>query len=111
MTVYAIQNQQRWDEKSQSLVPKFNIDAAYEYGEVKFLLSPSASPFKSESIIQQLRTELASFTDDDHLLLVGNPCFIGWATAIAAEFSGGEVNLLQWSGKDQKYIPVRSKLF
>lgn len=110
MTVYVIQNQMRFDHTKQELVPRFDLTSASEYGEIEFLLSPSAGPFSPESILSELREKLADFTDDDHLLLIGNPVLIGLASAIASDMAG-IVNFLQWSGKDQKYIIIRADVF
>jgi N-acetyl-beta-hexosaminidase len=53
---------------------------------------------------------LRDFSDDDYLLLIGNPVFIGWATAIAAAYNEGRVNLLMWSGKEKGYREVKAIL-
>jgi len=110
MTVYVIQNQMRFDHKEKELVPRFDLTSANEYGEIEFLLSPSAAPFNSEGVHSELSEKLAQFTVDDHLLLVGNPVLIGMASALAAD-AAGTVNFLQWSGKDQKYIVIRAEIF
>lgn len=110
--VYVIQQQLRFDANKQRLVEKFDLEPARAHGEVHFLLSSNAAPFNSEPIIAELHDKLADFTQDDFLLLVGNPCIIGFAVAIAADkISLGQVKLLQWSGKDRRYIPVTATLF
>lgn len=107
--VYVVQNQHCWDSESKKFVPKYDYRAATEYGELVDLLSPTAAPFNSKPIIQELQEKLKGFTPDDYLLLVGNPVNIGMATAIAADYAGGELKVLQWSGKDRKYIPITIK--
>jgi hypothetical protein len=110
--VFAIQKQQRWDERKQELVDKFDLTSAKVYGELIFLLSPKAAPFNSVSVIEELHKKLSDFSDQDSLLLIGNPCLIGFAVAIASDQSPiGRVALLQWSGKDQKYIKVEAILY
>lgn len=109
--VFVVQRQLRWDEKTQGLVSKFDLEPAREHGELVFLLGSSAAPFSSRSIIADLHRGLEDFGDNDHLLLIGNPCFIGWATAIAADNNDGRVAMLQWSGKDRRYLSVRSSVF
>lgn len=104
--VYVVQNQHRWDANRNEFVPKFDLKAAEQYGELVFLLGPTASPFRPESIIEELQTKLATFTDQDSLLCIGNPLLIGWSTAIAADANEGRVASLQWSGKDQRYVRV-----
>lgn len=109
MTVFVVQNQHRLDRETNQLVPKFDMQPATEYGELKFLLDPSASPFRPVEVVQQLRDGLEGFSNDDYLLLVGNPILIGWAMAIAADYNGN-VAALQWSGKEGKYICVEAQV-
>ena len=102
--VYVVQNQLK--REGTRLVPKFNLDPAKQYGPLKFLLTPNANPFKPEHAINELTSGLEHFDQKDHLLLIGNPCLIGWAVTIAAYAADGPINLLQWHGKDRRYIPV-----
>lgn len=104
--VYVVQNQHRWSRQEQGFEPKFDLSPAEQFGELVYLLSPTAAPFRPEPVIQELKEKLRDFTSDDHLLLVGNPCLIGFAVAIAAQYNSGSVSLLQWSGKDGRYIQV-----
>lgn len=106
--VFVVQNQHRWDRDRQRFLPKFDLTPAEEFGELTDLLSPTAAPFNPEPVLKELREKLADFGDDDYLLLVGNPVLIGFATAVAASANDGRVNLLQWSGKDRRYIAVEA---
>ena len=107
--VYVVQNQHRWDRDKQRFEPKFDLTPAEEFGELVYLLSPTAAPFRPEPIIQELREKLKDYQEGDHLLLVGNPVLIGFAVTVAADVNGGRVSLLQWSGKDQRYIAVEAQ--
>ena len=109
--VLAIQNQMRYEREKGIYVPKFDLSPAEEYGQIKFLLSPTASPFNPAGVMPDLWEGLRDYSDDDHLLLVGNPILIGWATAIAADVNDGRVRLLQWSGKDRRYLSVDAQVF
>jgi hypothetical protein len=108
-TVYVVQDQHRWDPVKKAFVPKFDLSAAQDHGQLSYLLSPTAAPFNPKPIIAELREKLAGFTSQDRLLLVGNPVLIGFAVAIAAHIGGGDLTLLQWSGKDQRYIEVEAR--
>ncbi|MCK5600420.1 hypothetical protein KAR91_01020 [Candidatus Pacearchaeota archaeon] len=110
MIVYVVQNQMRFDREKGELVPRFNLSSAEQYGELSYLLSPSASPFNPEGVLKEMAERLADFTSEDYLLLVGNPVLIGMASALAADIAG-VVQFLQWSGKDQKYITIRAEVF
>ena len=106
--VYVVQNQHRWDHAKQAFVPKFDLHAAEEFGELTFLLGPTASPFRPGPLIEELVAKLRDFSDADSLLCIGNPLLIGWSMAIAADANDGRVASLQWSGKDQRYIRVEA---
>lgn len=106
--VFIVQNPHRWNDREKQFAPVFDFSSAQDYGELHFLLSPTASPFNPPSVIAELKEKLAGFSDDDHLLLVGNPALIGFASIVAADFNDGRVKMLQWSGKDHRYIPIEA---
>lgn len=110
MTVYVVQKQMHLDREKNEYVERFNLETAQEYGDLVYLLSPTAAPFRPDGVLADLRTGLSDFTDEDHLLLIGNPVLIGMAAAIAAD-RAGTVNFLQWSGKDQKYLSIKADIF
>jgi hypothetical protein len=110
--VYVVQNQHKQDQQSGELVPKWDLSPAAEYGELQFLLSPTARPFKPMGIIEELHQKLKGYRPEhDFLLLLGNPCLIGMVVAIAALYGKGSVNLLQWDGRNVKYAPIRTTIY
>lgn len=111
VTVYVVQDQRRYDKLTGQFIPVFDLTPAEAFGTLRYLLTPTASPFNPASIMPELWEGLKTYTEGDHLLLVGNPILIGWTTAIAADFNGGQVSVLQWSGKDHRYIPVSAQVF
>lgn len=104
--VFVVQNQHRWDRDERAFVPKYDISSAHQFGNMVELLSPTAAPFNPEPILEELRTKLADFSDEDYILCIGNPLLLAWAFAIAADVNVGTVKALQWSGKERRYIPV-----
>ncbi len=104
MTVYVPQNQTKLDPVSGGFVSSLDLSEATQYGEIRYLLSPTAKPFINPKIINQLHDGLQDFSDDDFLLLIGNPAIIGMVSAIAAHYNNGNIKFLQW-GKDT-YVPV-----
>jgi len=106
--VYIVQNQHHL--VGATLKPKFDFTSAEKYGELVMLLSPGARPFEPAHVISELREKLSSYTSRDYLLLVGNPCLIGFATAIAADVNNGFVRMLQWNGKKKKYVEICAQL-
>jgi len=111
MTVFVVQKQMKMDHDSGELVPRFpSINKAEKWGKLHYLLSPSANPFKSEGIITDLQKSLGNFSDEDYLVLIGNPILIGITSAIAAYHNEGNVNFLQWSGRENRYIEIKTRI-
>ena len=112
MTVFAVQQQMRFDAVKKELVPRFtSINKAERWGDIVYLLSPSAHPFNPELVLGDLHEKLSSFSDEDFLLLIGNPGLIGMATALAAYYNEGRVKFLQWSGRHNEYTEISSKMY
>lgn len=106
--VYVVQYQQKWD--GNGFVPKYDLSSAHLFGEIEYLLSPTARPFNPVPIVTELDRKLAQFTIQDFLLLIGNPVLIGMVCAIASNKTNGVLKVLQWSGKDQQYIKIELNL-
>jgi hypothetical protein len=114
--VFVVQSHNRLDDNGK-LTPRYDLTPAEEFGRLEFLLSPSASPFHASAgpnpelgVIGELRAKLSGYTRDDYLLLVGNPALIGFAVAVASQYDDGHVTLLQWDGKNRRYIPIKVNL-
>lgn len=111
MTVFAIQRQLKFDPVAGQLVPRFQtIDRAKSFGEIEFILGPSDDLYDQESFLGKMHSSLSGFSDDDFLLLIGNPVFIGVATTIAAYYNEGRVRILQWSQKNEGYYEIALKI-
>jgi len=108
--VYVIQDQQSRDPRTGELKSRFDISSAAKYGEFKFLLGSSARPFEPEHILEQLRVGLEDFTEEDHLLLIGNPNFILWIGMLLGD-KIDRVNTLQWNMGEKGYIPISAQVF
>lgn len=94
--VYVVQRTTRWDEDTQSYVPKFDLSPASEFGEIVILLGHDAKDMDTVEVVDLLHDKLNEFSDADFLLPVGDPCFIGLASAIAAAYNNGTVRMLRW---------------
>jgi hypothetical protein len=112
LTVFVIQQQMKFDANKRELVPRFtSIDKAEKWGEIAYVLSPSAHPFNPEFVLGDIHEKLSEYCDDDYLLLIGNPGLIGMSTAVAAHYNDGLVNFLQWSGRHNEYTEISAKIF
>lgn len=110
-TVFIVQEHLRRNRNTGELEPAFDLSPAASFGSFRYLLGSSASPFNPDPIIKELHDGLKDYTDDDYLLLTGNPILIGMACSIAADNNDGHIKMLQWSGTEKKYIPVVANLF
>jgi len=92
--------------------PKINIMGAKEYGEFVFLL-PELSQiiFSPGPIIFKLRQLLKNYTDQDYLLLTGDPAIIGVACSVVSDITGGKYNVLKWDKQEKKYYPIKINLY
>lgn len=112
MTVFVVQKQMRFNEVTGEQVPRFDtVDQAQKWGEIKYLLSPSAHPFHPEGIIKELQTKLIDYGHEDFIVLIGNPAIVGMACSIAANVNDGMVRILQWSGRDKDYVELNMRLY
>ena len=97
---------------TQAGTPKINIVGAREYGEIKSLL-PELSQiiFSPGPLIFKLRNLLKNFTQDDYLLLTGDPAIIGVACSIVSDMTNGKYNLLKWDKQERQYYPIEINLY
>ena len=107
--VYVVQKQMKLDHASGNFVEKFNLNPAKEYGEIVYLLSPTCAAWKPEKPMLELQEGLRNFTEDDYLLLIGNPVLLGLASVFAAD-RVESINFLQWSGRNQRYELIKAKI-
>ena len=91
--------------------PKFNIMGASKFGELVTLLPENSQIIMSPGpLIFKLRKLLNNFTENDYLLLTGDPAIIGVACSIVSETTNGKYNLLKWDKQERKYYPVKINL-
>ena len=58
-------------------------------------------------IVQEM---LSKFTDEDYLLLAGDPAGIAIASALAAQNNMGRFKVLKWDRLEQRYYPLEVNL-
>lgn len=111
MVVYVVQDHRRYDKLTGQYVSAHDLSPAEEFGELRYLLSPTAAPWNPVSILNDLWDGLKDYGDMDHLLMVGNPVLCGLATAVAANINDGRVRFLQWNGRQYRYTAVEAQIF
>ena len=92
------------------LTPRYDVSPAAMFGDIEYLLGPRAAPWNLKPVIDELEQKLVDFNDDDYLLCMGNPVLMCVAASIALLSNDGRAKMLQWSGKDRKYIEVEVDL-
>ena len=70
------------------------------------LFGNSPGPF-----IFSIRQKLKDFTENDYLLLNGDPAIIGVTCAIAAEMTHVKFKLLKWDRQEKTYYPIEINIY
>jgi len=99
------------DRETGIKCPKFDVSPALNYGTLVELLESDVTPFQTEFVIDVLNEKLYNFSDDDYLLLTGNPGLIGITAAIAASYNEGRLKMLQWDARRGGYEVITAQLW
>jgi hypothetical protein len=95
-----------------TFVPTFDMTPALEYGDIELLLDSGVFVgIATVPMIRSFHEKLRDFSDDDFLILTGNPVAMGIACAVAAHYNAGAVNILQWDRRQRKYIKTANKVW
>ena len=97
MTVYIVQEMRGRD-----------LSDAVTFGDIEVLIPASEQASFSTQPLRQLTRNLSKFTDDDYLLLSGDPVIIGLAASIASRYNMGRYKMLKWDRLDNKYYPLEA---
>lgn len=88
-----------------------DFSKAMKFGELKICLPHSKSMvFDSIDMTERLKFALDEFTDQDHLLCVGDPNAIALAAAIASSKNGGRFKVLKWNSKVGDYYEISNDI-
>lgn len=94
--VYVVQ-----DDGQKNLLP------ALKFGALEpLIVGRDSQLYNTGPLVEQLRHKLAAFREQDYLLTVGDPVAIGIATAIAADHTGGKVQMLKWDRQEKQYYVI-----
>ena len=85
--------------------------SATEFGNLKFLIPANENiMFETELVIDRICEGLENFSNEDYLLLIGDPIAIGIATHYAAFNNHGYIQFLKWDNREYKYYKVEVEL-
>lgn len=88
--------------------PKHNIVSALEFGDCIAVLdrNDEPDPLNAQAVTNKIKNRLQHFAPQDYLLLVGSPIAIAIASAVAAELTDGQLQLLKWDQAAGRYFMV-----
>jgi|TARA_R100001510_G_scaffold57186_1_gene64501 hypothetical protein len=86
---------------------KKNILSASKFGEFEFILKDNPDMlFSPVPTVAKIRKKLQNFSNDDYLLLLGDPAVIGLCVHYALLNNGGKANLLKWDNREYNYFNI-----
>lgn len=85
--------------------PGKNILPAEAYGNIEVLLPNGQVTFATQPTIHKLRERLKDFTENDFLLMIGDPVAISLAAIVASRYSK-TVKFLKWDKQENRYVAV-----
>ena len=96
MTVYITQEVQGRD-----------FSDALSFGDIEVLVpAMEQATLSVQPVIRRMLRKLVKFTDDDYLLLSGDPVAIATAAALAAHYNRGRFKVLKWDRLTVRYLPL-----
>lgn len=100
MTVYITQEMRGRD-----------ITDATVFGDLEILLpAQEQTSYSTQPTVRRMSRKLANFSDEDYLLLAGDPAAIAIAAALASRFNNGKFKMLKWDRQETKYFPLTVNL-
>lgn len=88
-----------------------NVTPAMKFGDIETILPPNAQIiFSVVPAVKRIQRKLEKFTDEDFLVLIGDPSAIGIVCAVAASKNNGRFKLLKWDKRERLYIPIQVDL-
>lgn len=89
-----------------------DLSDALVFGDLEILI-PAKEQISLSSMptVRRMERKLSKFTDDDYLVLAGDPVCIGIACALAALNNNGKYKVLKWDRLELRYIPLDIDLY
>jgi hypothetical protein len=86
---------------------RHNVLPAQQFGDLVFLLPPQVQiGFSPGPMVNRMKRVLRDFTDQDYLLLSGDPAAMSNAAAIASQYNNGKFRFLKWDKREMEYYPI-----
>jgi len=91
-------------------VPNRNLVPATKYGILEVLLPHHDVFLDSVTPVKTLRRKLENFSDDDYILLIGDPVAIALSSMVASEVNDGRIQFLKWDKATGTYYIVKVEI-
>ena len=92
--------------------PKIDITPALKYGEIKIMFPRlKQMQFSPGPMVMEIKNSLKNFTQDDYLLLYGDPAIIGVVCAVVSDITNGKFKLLKFDRRQFSYYPIELNIF
>ena len=92
--------------------PKVDITPALKYGEIKIMFPRlKQMQFSPGPMVMEIKNSLKNFTQDDYLLLYGDPAIIGVVCAVASDITNGKFKLLKYDRRQFSYYAIELNIF
>src|SRR5690606_23005204 len=88
-----------------------DVSDAAAYGDLEIIIPEGEQVYSTQPTVKKIMRKLMNFSDDDYLLLSGDPVVIGIACALAARFNAGRVKVLKWDRLKNQYVPLEINLY
>ena len=84
-----------------------NFLPARKFGSLVAIMPPNSQVvLTSIPTIRKIRRALNNFSDEDYLLLSGDPIIMGLSMMIASEMNRGRMKLLKWDKRLKEYHEI-----
>lgn len=81
---------------------------AKSFGDIEVLVPAiEQATLSAQPVVRRMWRKLVKFTDEDYLLLSGDPVAIAAAGALAAYHNMGKFKVLKWDRLSARYLPLQ----
>ena len=88
-----------------------DITDATSFGDIEILISAGEqASYSTQPTIRKLERKLRNFSDNDYLILAGDPAIIALAACIASRNNRCKFKMLKWDRQEEKYFPLEADL-
>jgi hypothetical protein len=99
----------RFDRDTRRLVEMYDFTPAQQFGQLEVVLDDGDDPNLISRMTHKVRSRLATFTHEDYLIAVGDPCLIATCAGVILRRSP-TLKMLKWVRELKTYIQTEIDL-